>query len=82
MGYFLSIGFKKSSFICKCRYLWIFVNIKKICWYPHNKCITDTYKDMGTGTKHIFIQRVGYKGATTRTLPALLTSLDPTRLGC
>jgi len=31
--------------------------------------------DMGTGTGQIFIQRVGYKGAITRTLPAPLTSL-------
>jgi len=30
---------------------------------------------MGTGTGRIFIQRVGYKGTTTRTLPAPLTSL-------
>jgi len=31
--------------------------------------------DMGTGTGRIFIQWVGYGGATTRTLPAALTSL-------
>jgi len=30
---------------------------------------------MGMGTGQIFIQRVGYGGATTRTLPAPLTSL-------
>jgi len=30
---------------------------------------------MGTGTKQIFIQQVGYGGATTRTLPTPLTSL-------
>ena len=30
---------------------------------------------MGTGTRQIFIQRVGYAGATTHTLPAPLTSL-------
>jgi len=31
--------------------------------------------DMGVGTGQIFIQRVGYEGGTTRTLPAPLTSL-------
>jgi len=30
---------------------------------------------MGTGMRRIFIQRVGYGGTTTRTLPAPLTSL-------
>jgi len=45
--------------------------MKKIDGYPHNGYPTD----MGTGTAQIFIQRVGYGGATTRTLPALLTSL-------
>jgi len=30
---------------------------------------------MDTGTGRIFIQRVGYGGATTRTLPTPLTSL-------
>jgi len=45
--------------------------MKKIDGYPHNEYPTDM--DMGTG--QIFIQRVGYGGATTRTLPAPLTSL-------
>jgi len=45
--------------------------MKKIDGYPHNGYPTD----MGTGTGQIFIQRVGYGGATTRTLPASLTSL-------
>jgi len=45
--------------------------MKKIDGYPHNGYTTD----MDTGTGRIFIQRVGYGGATTRTLPALLTSL-------
>ena len=45
--------------------------MKKIDGYPHNGYPTD----MGTGTGRIFIQRVGYGGATTRTLPAPLTSL-------
>jgi len=45
--------------------------MKKIDRYPHNEYPTDM--DMGTG--QIFIQRVGYGGATTRTLPAPLTSL-------
>jgi len=44
---------------------------KKIGEYPHNGYPTN----MGTGTRRIFIQRVGYGGATTRTLPAPLTSL-------
>jgi len=45
--------------------------MKKIGGYPHNGYPTD----MGTGTGRIFIQRVGYGGTTTRTLPAPLTSL-------
>ena len=45
--------------------------MKKIDGYPHNGYLTD----MGTGTGRIFIQRVGYEGTTTRTLPAPLTSL-------
>jgi len=45
--------------------------MKKIDEYPHNGY--PTY--MGTGTGRIFIQRVGYGGATTRTLPVPLTSL-------
>jgi len=46
--------------------------MKKIGGYPHNGYPTD----MGTGTGRIFIQRVGYGGTTTRTLPAPLTSLS------
>ena len=45
--------------------------MKKIDRYPHNGYPTN----MGMGTGRIFIQRVGYEGATTRTLPAPLTSL-------
>jgi len=45
--------------------------MKKIDGYQHNGYPTD----MGTGTGRIFIQWVGYGGATTRTLPAPLTSL-------
>jgi len=43
--------------------------MKKIDGYPHNGYPTD----MGTGTRRIFIQWVGYGGTTTRTLPAPLT---------
>jgi len=42
--------------------------MKKIDGYPHNGYSTD----MGMGTGQIFIQRVRYGGATTRTLPAPL----------
>jgi len=45
--------------------------MKKVDRYPHNGYPTN----MGTDTGQIFIQRVGYGGATTRTLPAPLTSL-------
>jgi len=45
--------------------------MKKMDGYPHNRYLTD----MNTGTGWKFIQRVGYGGATTRTLPAPLTSL-------
>ena len=45
--------------------------MKKIDGYPYNGYPTD----MGTGTWQIFIQRVRCGGATTRTLPAPLTSL-------
>jgi len=31
--------------------------------------------DIGMDTRQIFIQRIGYRRAITRTLPALLTSL-------
>jgi len=47
------------------------VDMKKIDGYPHNGYPTD----MDTGTRQIFIQQIGYEGATTRTLPAPLTSL-------
>jgi len=53
------------------------VDMKKIGGYPQNGYPTD----MDTGTGQIFIQRVGYVGATTRTLPAPLTSLTPTNKG-
>jgi len=52
-------------------YPWISVDIKKLCGYPHNGYLMD----MVTGMGCIFIQQVGYEGATTRTLPAMLTSL-------
>jgi len=48
--------------------------MKKIDGYPYN----GYPMDMGTGTGRIFIQRVGYEGATTRTLRAPLTSLNIT----
>jgi len=51
-----------------CKYPWILVNMKKIGVYPHNGYPTD----MGTSTGQIFIQRVRYGKATTRTLPAPL----------
>jgi len=62
-----------------CKYPRVSVDIKKLCWYPHNGYPID----MDTGTRHIFIQRVGYKGCTTCNLPAPLISLDTTefRLG-
>ena len=47
------------------------MNIKKICEYPHNGY---SHTDMGR-VRDKYIQRVGYEGATTRTLPAPLTSL-------
>jgi len=43
------------------KYSRISVDIKKLCG-----------TDMGTGKRQIFIHRVGYKGTTTRTLPATL----------
>ena len=45
---------------------------EKISGYPHNGYPTD----MSMSTGRIFIQRVGYGRATTRILPAPLTSLD------
>jgi len=47
------------------------VDMKKIGGYPHNGYPTD----MDTGTEQIFIHWIRYRGTTTRTLPALLTSL-------
>jgi len=35
----------------------------------------DTHNDMGMSMRQIFIERVGYKRATTRTILALLISL-------
>jgi len=60
-----------NNFINTRRYPWIFVNMKKIDRYPHNRYPMD----MSMGTRRIFIQQVGYKGATTRTLPTSLTFL-------
>jgi len=56
-------------------YPWILADMKKIGRYPHNGYSTD----MGTGMGQIFIQHVGYGAATTRTIPAPLTSLDSLR---
>ena len=60
-------------FLNTCWYPWISADMKKIDEYPHNGYPTD----MSTGTWQIFIQRVRYRETTTRTLPALLTSLLP-----
>jgi len=60
-----------NNFVNTHGYPWIPADMKKINGYPHNRYPTN----MGTGTGRIFIQRVGYGGATTRTLPASLTSL-------
>jgi len=60
-----------NNFINIRGYLWIPADMKKIGGYLHNGYPTD----MGTDTGRIFIKRVGYGGATTRTLPAPLTSL-------
>jgi len=46
--------------------------MKKIGRYPHNGYLTDISRSTG----RIFFQQVGYGGATTRTLPAPLTSAD------
>jgi len=55
------------------------VDIQKLCGYSHN----GYSMDMSTGTGQVFIQRVGYGGATTRTLSTPLTSLllTPKRVG-
>jgi len=60
-----------NNFANTCGYPWIHADMNKIDRYSHNEYSTD----MGTSTRQIFIQRVGYGGATTCTLPALLTSL-------
>ena len=60
-----------NNFVNTRGYPWIPADMKKIDGYPHNRYPTD----MSTDTGWIFIQRVGYGGATTRTLPAPLTSL-------
>jgi len=52
-------------------YPWIPADMKKIGGYPHNGYLMD----MDTGMGKIFIQRVGYELATTRTLLVPLTSL-------
>jgi len=62
-----------NNFVNTREYSWIPADMKKIGGYPYNGYPTD----MGTGTGQIFIQQVGYKGTTTRTLPAPLTSLHP-----
>ena len=49
------------------------MDVKKLCGYSHNGY--PIYMSTGTGTRQIFIQRVGYGGATNRTLAAPLTSL-------
>ena len=60
-----------NNFVNTRGYPWIPADMKKIDGYSHNEYLMD----MGTGTGRIFIQWVGYGGATTRTLPAPLTSL-------
>jgi len=63
-----------NNFVNTRGYSWISADMKKIDEYPHNGYPTD----IGTGTGQIFIQRVGYRGATTCTLPDPLTSLHST----
>ena len=65
-----------NNFVNTRGYPWIPADMKKIDGYPHNRYPTD----MGMGTGQIFIQRVGYGGATTRILPAPLTSLERERM--
>ena len=60
-----------NNFVTTCGYPWIPADMKKIDGYLHNGYPTN----MDTGTWRIFIQRVGYGEATTRSLPAPLTSL-------
>jgi len=60
-----------NNFVNIREYPWIPVDMKKKGGYPHNEYLTD----MGTSTGRIFIQRIRYGEATTRTLPAPLTSL-------
>jgi len=54
-----------NNFVNTCGYPWISADMKKIDGYP---------TDMDTGIWQIFIQRIGYERATTRTLPVPLTS--------
>jgi len=63
-----------NNFVNIREYSWIPADMKKLDGYPHNGYPTD----MGTGTRQIFIQRVGYGRAITRTLYAPLTSLHIT----
>ena len=49
-----------------CGYPWISMDIKKLCGYPTN---------MDTNTGQIFIQQIGYRTTTIRTLPTPLTYL-------
>jgi len=60
----------KYLFLFFCKYLRVLVDIKKLCGYSHNGYPTD----MGTSTGRIFIQRVGYGGATTPTRPVEIPS--------
>ena len=66
-----------NNFVNTYKYPWIFADMKKIDGYLHNGYPTD----MDTGTKRIFIQRVGCGGATTRTLLVRLTSLLICKVG-
>jgi len=66
-----------NNFVNTREYPWIPADMKKIDGYPHNEYPTD----MGMGTGRIFIQRIGYEGATTHTLSAPLTSLTVRDLG-
>jgi len=59
-------------------YPWLSVDVKTLYGYPHNGYPTD----MNTGTRLIFIQRVRYKGTTTRILLILLTSYDYENFRC
>jgi len=60
-----------NNFVNTRGYPWIPADMKKIYGYSHNGYPTN----MDTGMERIFIRRIGCGGATTRTLPAPLTSL-------